>query len=92
MAKTAEQNIDEFFNLMDQLAYHNQLAALVSTTRLAWPQVKDSTRIFGIDEFVHQAADYIIFNYLSQTPTPTSNDPDLLAQLALYTTLDTDPG
>ena len=90
MAETAEQNIDEFFNLMDQLAYHNQLAALVSATYLAWPQVKDSTRIVGIDEFAHQAADYVVFNYLSQTPPPASNEPDLLVQLAFYTTLDPD--
>lgn len=90
MAATAEKNIDEFFNLMDQLAYHNQLAALVSATRLAWPQVKDSTRIFGIDDFARQAADYVIFNYLSQTSTPDDRDPDLLAQIAPYITLDLD--
>jgi hypothetical protein len=90
LAATAEKNIDAFFNLMDQLAYHNQLAALISATRLAWPQVKDSTRIFGIGEFARQAADYVVFNYLSQTPTPDSNDPGLLAQIAPYTTLDPD--
>lgn len=90
MAATAEKSIDEFFNLMDQLAYHNQLTVLVSATRLAWPQLKDSTRIFGIDDFARQAAHYVIFNYLSQTSTPDDRDPDLLAQIAPYITLDLD--
>ena len=88
MAETAEKNIDEFFNMMDQLAYHNQLAALISATRLAWPQVKDSTRILGINEFATQAADYLVFNYLSQTTILDSSDPDLLAQITPYTKLD----
>ncbi len=90
MAKTAEENIDEFFNLMDQLAYHNQLAALISATGIAWPQVRNSTKILGIDEFANQATDYIIFNYLTQTPTPDSNDPILLAQIAPYMELKLD--
>ncbi len=90
MAETAEQNIDEFFNLLDQLAYHNQLATLISATRLAWPQVKDSTKIFGIDKFAEQAVDYIVFNYLSQTPVPAGDDPALLASIAPYMTVDPD--
>jgi hypothetical protein len=90
MAVTVEKNADEFFNLMDQLAYHNQLAALISATRLAWPQVKDSPQILGTDEFAQQAADYVVFNYLGQTSTPDGRDPDLLVQIAPYTTLDLD--
>jgi hypothetical protein len=90
MAQSAEKNIDQLFNLMDQLAYHNQLAALISATAIAWPQVKDSAKILGIDEFANQATDYIVFNYLSQTPTPNSNDPTLLAQIAPYMELNLD--
>jgi hypothetical protein len=90
MAQAAEKNIDQFFNLMDLLAYHNQLATLISATTIAWPQVKDSTTILGIDEFANQATDYIVFNYLTQTTTPDSNDPTLLAQIAPYMDLNLD--
>jgi hypothetical protein len=90
MAQTAERDIDPFFNLMDQLAYHDQLAALIEATRIAWPQIKNSIRILGIDEFANQATDYIVFNYLTQTATPDSNDPTLLAQIAPYMELDLD--
>jgi len=90
MARNAEKNIDGFFNLMVQLAYHNQLAALIEATRLAWPQVKNSIQILGIDEFANQAVDYLVFDYLARTTTPDSNDPNLLSQIAPYLELDLD--
>lgn len=90
MAQTAEKNIDAFFNLMDQLAYHNQLAALIEATRLAWPQVKNSTQILGIDEFAKQATDYLVFDYLTRTTNPDRHDPALLAQIAPYMELNLD--
>jgi hypothetical protein len=90
MAQTVEKNIDEFFNLMDQLAFHNQLAALISATSIAWPQVQDSTQVLSIDEFANQATDYIVFNYLTQTTLPDSNDPTLLDQIVPYMELDLD--
>lgn len=88
MAETAEKHIDQFFNLMDQLAYHNQLAALISMTRLAWPHIKDSPQILGLGEFATQAADYLVFDHLSRNAAPDSNDPALLAQIEPYTKLD----
>jgi len=90
MARNAEKNIDEFFNLMDQLAYHNQLATLIEATRIAWPQVKDSTKIFGIDEFANQATDYLVYDYLTHTSDPDGRDPTLLDQIEPYMDLDLD--
>lgn len=88
MAENAEDHIDEFFNLLDELAYHNQLDALIPATRIAWPQVKNSTKVFGADELAALAVDYLVFQYLSTTETPDSNDPTLLEPIAFYMELE----
>ena len=84
MAAKAEAHIDDFFNLLDQLAYHNQLASLIRATRLAWPQVKDSTKVFGSEELAHQAVDYIVFDYIRRSSATDGQDPALLAQIEPY--------
>ncbi len=84
MARNAEENIDQFFNLMDQLAYHNQLAALIEATRTAWPQVKVSTKILGIDDFATQMTNYLVFDYVTRTPEPDGQDPALLDRIDPY--------
>jgi len=87
LAVHAEAHIDDFFNVLDQLAYHNQLAVLLSVTRLAWPQVKDSTKVFGSGELAQQAVDYLVFDYISRTAAPDGRDPALLAQIEPYMSL-----
>ncbi len=46
--------------------------------------------IVGIDEFANQATNYIVFNHLTQTPTPNSNTPTLLEQIIPYRELNLD--
>ncbi len=87
LATNAEAHIDDFFNLLDQLAYYNQLAVLISATRLAWSQVKDSTKVFGSGELAQKVVDYIVFDYISCTAAPEGRDPVLLAQIEPYMSL-----
>jgi len=84
MAANAEAHIDDFFNLLDQLAYHNQLPPLISATELAWPQVKDSTKVFGSEELAQQAVDYLVFDYIRRSSATDGQDPALLAQIEPY--------
>ncbi len=90
LAEQAEDRIDEFFNVLDELAYHNQLEALIPAGRMAWPKIKNSLKVWGADELAAIAVDHLIFQYLSSTSTPTSNDPDLLEAIAFYMELDMD--
>jgi hypothetical protein len=90
IAATAGENIDTFNNVIDQLAYHGQLAVLVEAMRIAWPRVKDADDIvpWGIQEFAAQAVDYEVFHYLEQHPTPDPQDPELLGNLEFYFEID----
>jgi hypothetical protein len=90
MATTADRNIDTFNNVLDRLAYHGQLAALVEAMRIAWPQVKDAENIvaWGIEEFAAQAGDYEVFQYLEQHATADPKDPELLGNLEFYFEID----
>jgi len=52
MAETADDDVDEFAQVIDLLAYHGQLVALAEATRIAWPLIKDSSNIlWGQDSF-----------------------------------------
>jgi hypothetical protein len=86
MAAMADKHIDTFNNVLDQLAYHGQLSALVEAVRIAWPRIKVSGDIvpWGIDEFAVRAADYNLFDYLERHSSPSANDPELIERLEFY--------
>ena len=90
-AEEPDRDIDEFFNVIDLLMYHNQVSALIAAMTTAWPKVKRSADIVpqGIDEFAEILSGLIIFDYLEQTPNPRPDDPALVERLAPYA--DTDP-
>ena len=54
--------------------------------RLAWPEVSSSDEIvaWGIAEFSDRAVQYVLLNYIAQTPAPTGNDPALLERLRFF--------
>jgi hypothetical protein len=90
MAKTARKDLDVFHNVMDQLAYHGQLAALVEAMHTAWPSVRKSRDLmsWAIPEFAAEASNYVIFDHLEHNPTPDAADPALKEQLEFYLKID----
>lgn len=86
MAQTAGKDLDIFRNVMDQLAYHGQLAALVEATRTAWPLVRKSRDLmsWAIPEFAEEAANYVIFDHLEHNPAPDAADATLKERLEFY--------
>lgn len=86
MAETADNDIDQFFKLIDMLAYHNQLSPLVKAMRITWPLIKGSNNImdYGLNEFVGKACDYEVLDYLAHHSAPDANDPALTKKFELY--------
>ena len=90
MAATAGQDIDQFFNVLDQLAYYGHSSSLIEALGIAWPGVKKSTNMvsWGIDELAQRAGDYVIFDYLERHPSPDPKDPALIERLESYLPID----
>jgi hypothetical protein len=90
LAGIAERDIDLFDNVLDQLAYHGQLALLVEAVRMSWPQIEEGKGIvpWGVHAFAHQASAYEIFDYVEQAPSPDAGDPELPARLETYLKVD----
>jgi len=86
IGEIAGDSIDTFNNVVDLLAYHGQLSTLVETMRIASPGVEHSANIvpWGVDEFVHRAVDFVIFDYVERHPLPDANAPELKEQLGFY--------
>ena len=65
MTAFASTHIDEFNHVVDQLAYHGQLALLLPAMVAACPAVKASDKIvpWGIHQFANRTANGIIFDY-----------------------------
>jgi len=83
---------DTFTNVLDRLAYHGQLSALLAAMRNAWPLVKKSGDImdWAIGEFALSAVDFVVFDYLERNPTPDPRDPELLKPLEYFLEVDPD--
>jgi hypothetical protein len=90
IAATPDQDIDTFNRTIDQLAYYGQLPPLVDAMHLAWPKVQSSQDIvsWGIDEFSHQAMDFVIFDSCEHLAVPDPTDPTLIERLEFYHEID----
>ncbi|MFQ5796945.1 MAG: SEC-C metal-binding domain-containing protein [Candidatus Bipolaricaulia bacterium] len=90
LARTADQDIDIFNNVLDMLAYHDQLSVLVEAVRLAWPSVEASADIvpWGIEEFAERAADYLVFDQLERHASLDPRDPKFLERVRVYVEVD----
>lgn len=83
LGRNPEVDFDIFFQLIDQLMYHNQPEALIPALRLGWPQVKESELIFshGVNQYADVLFGLILMAYLERAPRPRADDPVLLAEL-----------
>ncbi len=90
LAKRGDSNIDLTLAAMDKLAYHNQLAILMQMNAVLFPLVKESNLIleFTRDEIGLRASNYVIFNYLDNSPDPVADNPVLQTHLNQYTPID----
>jgi hypothetical protein len=86
LAPLAGKQIDGFNRVIDQLAYHGQLSAIIEAMRLAWPQVKKSSDIvpWGIDEFSRRGIDCELLDYVEHAAVPDPSDPALIARLEFF--------
>ncbi|MGH9766742.1 MAG: SEC-C domain-containing protein, partial [Blastocatellia bacterium] len=86
MAPLAHKRIDDWNWIERRMAYHGQLTVLVESMRLAWPEVKISTKIlpWGIDGFRHRGLQYELLSCVAQTPSPDPNDSVLLDRLKFF--------
>ena len=85
LAVTAGDDLDIFNSVIDRLAYHGQIAALLEALRIAWPYVQQSNVFeWAINEFAGKAADFVALDYLEQTTLPDASDPELLDRLSYF--------
>jgi hypothetical protein len=86
LARHGEKIIDIYTANLDMLAYHGQLAVLLSMVRQSWPSIKASTDIvpWGIHEFRERAGDYEIFTHIEQSASPDGSDPALIERLEVF--------
>jgi hypothetical protein len=89
MAATAGRHLDLFSGVLDMLAYHGHLPAIVEAMRIAWPAVKRSDVLeWAIDDFAEAAVDYVVFDQMERNPTPAADDPALIELLEAYLPVD----
>ena len=82
----AGNEVDLFYQLLDQLAYHGQLSLLLEAVSIAWPLLQSSSEVvpWAVEELSAQAADYVIFDFLEQHPSVAADDAELIARLKDY--------
>lgn len=90
LAQRAGRAIDTFNNVVDQLAYHGKLSALIEANRIAWPTVEKSGDIvpWGIDEFADHTVQLLVFDYLEQHGADPSGYPELFERIKAYSAIE----
>lgn len=86
LAQRAGKNIDIFNMVVEQLAYHGQLAALVQAFQIAWPAVEKSRDIvpWGIDEFSGRSTQYLVFDYVERFGGDPEGHAELFERIKPY--------
>jgi len=79
-AAMAGKGIDTFTELIDMLAYHGLLPALLEGMRLAWPKIKNSTGLmeWAVDDFTLMLSDFETFDWLEKSTRVEKPDFDEL--------------
>lgn len=82
-------DMEIFHQVLDQLAYHGQLAILCEATRVAWPRVREVWDVmpWAVDEFASRAAQYVIFDHLARNPLLTADEPGLVQRIEQFVPL-----
>jgi len=90
LAQRAGRDIDVFNNVIEQLAYHGQLPALIDAMHIAWSKVNYSGEIvpWGIDEFASRAVQNLVFDYVERNPAATTGDAELFERIKFYTQIE----
>ena len=86
LAQNVAQNLDQFGKIIDLLMYHGQIRPLFAAMDTAWPEISDTTEIFGgaIDEFAETLLKLVLLNYLDSASSPHVDDPRLVQKLSHY--------
>jgi hypothetical protein len=90
LAETAGKDLDTFYITVDRLAYHGQLALVAQMMAHAWPHVGESQDLapWAHDEFARRAMDLTLFAYVEQNPDLAAEDPQMLAALEVFSSID----
>ena len=90
LAELAGEDPDVYGQVVDQLAYHGQLSALVGAMRIAWPKIKESSNIveWAVDECARKGAEYEVFAFLEENPSPEPDEPELVRRQEFYFEVD----
>ncbi|MGB0387437.1 MAG: hypothetical protein ACPGWR_21680 [Ardenticatenaceae bacterium] len=93
MIESSDGRITHLENVLDQLAYHNQLDPLAKCMYGAWPKLEESdSELWDLHLFAKQSADFVILHYLEYM-YPDGMGTSGLVSLLLYTykTLEAEP-
>lgn len=91
LAQLAAQFPTELLATAEKLAYFGQLEPLAAMLGDAWPHIQAADFAeTAVEEYVVQAMNYLILQYISETPNPDPADPHLLA--LLESLAEVDPG
>lgn len=63
-----------------QLKYHGQIRPLIEVMKIAWPNIKDSSKYFdwARDEFAGDLMELMLVDYLENAADPYADDPQLI--------------
>lgn len=85
VAKEGDRHLNNFTNVIDQLAYNGQLDLVNEAMPLAIPSFRESSMFdWVIDEYVVRTGNFVILHYFINQPKPSSKDSKLLKKLSSY--------
>lgn len=85
IAEVAGDDVDNYVEIVDQLAYHGMLAELSQISHMAWPNIKASNNImWGKNKFAEWGADCVLFEQLETTGELSLEDSELMQKIGYY--------
>jgi hypothetical protein len=86
LADHAAEGPDLFDEILDQLAFHGQLALLTGMLRRAFPHFQQAEELadWALVEYAEWGADFETYTRLEEDPATNASDPVLLERLAPY--------
>ena len=86
LAENAVKNMEQFHEIIDLLMYHGQIRPLFAAMDTAWPEISDTTELFGraVDAFSEILLKLGLFDYLGSSSSPHVDDPQLVQKLSRY--------
>ncbi len=91
LAQHAAEFPAELLAAAEKLAYYGQLAPLAAMLHDAWPHIQAADfEETAVEEYVVQAMNYLIMDYVTTHPVPGQDIPHLLALLDPFAEIDAD--